>query len=53
MGDGDLLKRNALQLPHTAYNLSHKYEADEWATSCTLLTSVSTVNVEYNVMTRW
>ena len=31
MGNGDLLKHNALQLPHTAYNLSQQYEAGEWA----------------------
>ena len=53
MGDGDLLKRNALQLPHTTYNLSYQYEADEWAAIWTLLTSVSTVNMEYNAMARW
>jgi len=31
MGDGDLLKRNALQLLHAAYNLSQQYEDCEWA----------------------
>ena len=53
MGDGDLLKRNALQLPHTMYNLSHRYEAGEWDAIWTLLTSVSTMNIEYNAMGRW
>ena len=53
MGDCDFLKRNALQLPHTTYNLSHQYEAGEWSASWTLLASVSTVNMEYNAMARW
>lgn len=53
MGDGGLLKRNALQLLHTAYNLLQQYEAYEWATIWTLLTVVSSVNVKCPVMMRW
>ena len=30
MGDGGLLKRNALQCLHTAYNLAQQYHYEEW-----------------------
>jgi len=53
MGDGGLLKRNALQLLYTAYNFSQQYEACEWADIWTLLTGVPSVNVKCPVMTRW
>ena len=53
MGDGGLLKRNALQCLHTAYNLSQQYDTDEWAAICTLFTGRKIANIKCPVMTRW
>ena len=53
MGDGGLLKRNALQCLHTAYNLAQQYTSDEWAAIWKLVTGITSVNVKCPVMTRW
>ena len=53
MGNGRLLKQNALQTLHTTYNFSQKFEAIEWATVWTLLTGVLSMNVKYPVTMRW
>ena len=53
MGDGGILKRNALQCLHTAYNLSQQYDTDEWASIWTLVTRILNVNVKCPVMKLW
>ena len=53
MGDGGLLKRNALQCLHTAYNLAQQYTSDEWDAIWKLVTGITSVNIKCHVMTCW
>ena len=53
MGDGVLLRRNAMQLLRTAYNLSQQYRIAEWAGVWTKITANPCVQVKCPVMTRW
>jgi len=52
MGDGGLLKRNALQCLHTTYNLAQQYTSDEWAAIWKFVTGITSVNIKCPVMTR-
>ena len=53
MGDGGLLKRNAMQTLHTAYNLTQQYERKEWEDIWQLSTGMQHHNMKCPVMTRW
>ena len=53
MGDGGLLKRNAMQTLHSAYNLSVQYDEKEWADVWMLVTGTRSQHVKCPVMTRW
>ena len=53
MGDGGLLKRNALQCLHTAYNLAQQFHFDEWKDIWMLLTGTVYHSMKMPVMSRW
>ena len=53
MGDGGLLKRNALQCLHTAYNLAQQFHFEEWKDIWMLLTGTIYVTMKMPVMSRW
>ena len=53
MGDGGLLKRNALQCLHTAYNLAQQFHANEWKDIWMLLTGTAYQSMKMPVMSRW
>lgn len=53
MGDGGLLKRNAMQTLHTAYNLTQQYEQKEWEDIWQLSTGMQHYSMKCPVMTRW
>ena len=53
MGDGGLLKRNALQCMHTAYNLSQQYHTTEWKDIWIVITGAKYEAMKMPVMSRW
>ena len=53
MGDVGLLKSNALQCLHTAYNLSQQYHSTEWMNLCLVLSGSQTKGVKCPIMIRW
>ena len=52
MDDGGLLKRNALQCLHTAYNLAHQYHFEEWKEIWMLLTGTAYKTMKMPIMSR-
>ena len=53
MGDGGLLKRNALQCMHTAYNLAQQYHTTEWKDIWIVITGAKYEAMKMPVMSRW
>ena len=53
MGDGGLLKRNAIQCLHSAYNLSQQYDSNSWIHLWMLITGERGTQMKFPVMTRW
>ena len=53
MGDGGLLKRNALQCLHTAYNLAQQYHTTEWKDIWIVITGAEYASMKMPVMSRW
>ena len=53
MGDGGLHKRTAIQLLHTAYNLSQQFQTAEWAGLWLKVTSTQWEQIKCPIMTRW
>ena len=53
MGEGGLHKRTALQLLHTAYNLSQQFQTAEWAELWMKVTTTQWEQIKCPIMTRW
>ena len=53
MGDGGLLKRNMLQLLHTAYNLQNEFEGIELKKMWNLVTGEKMKKMSAPILTRW
>ena len=53
MGEGGLQKRTAMQLLHTAYNLTQKFRTEEWAKLWRQVATKKWEEIKCPVMTRW
>ena len=53
MGEGGLKKRTALQLLHTAYNLTQQYASSEWNSVWSLCTGMACKAIKCPVLSRW
>ena len=53
MGEGGMYKRTALQLLHTAYNLTQQYRGKEWKMLWELCTKTTCVSIKCPVLSRW
>ena len=53
VGDGGLLKHNAMQLLYYAYNLSQQYDSNSWIILWMLITGERETQMKCPVMTRW
>ena len=53
MGEGRLYKCSAMQLLHTAYNLSQQYRVGEWSSLWLKITKKKCKQMKSPVMTRW